>query len=123
MAGFYDRRFGVSLDPATEIIPALGAKEAIANLNLALLDPGDVALASDPGYPVYTNGPLLVGAEPVAMPLVPELGFQPDLAAIPADVLGRARIMAPVDEAPDRNSEEDRQERKGGGDGAEPDDG
>ena len=93
VAGFYDRRFGVSLDPATEIIPALGAKEAIANLNLALLDPGDVALASDPGYPVYTNGPLLVGAEPVAMPLVPELGFQPDLAAIPADVLGRARIM------------------------------
>ena len=93
VAGFYDRRFGVDLDPATEIIPALGAKEAIANLNLALLDPGDVALASDPGYPVYTNGPLLVGAEPVAMPLVPELGFQPDLAAIPADVLRRARIM------------------------------
>ena len=93
VAGFYGRRFGVDLDPATEIIPALGAKEAIANLNLALLDPGDVALASDPGYPVYTNGPLLVGAEPVAMPLVPELGFQPDLAAIPADVLRRARIM------------------------------
>ncbi len=93
IAGFYGRRFGVDLDPATEVIPALGAKEAIANLNLALLDPGDVALASDPGYPVYTNGPLLVGAEPVAMPLVPELGFQPDLAAIPADVLRRARIM------------------------------
>jgi len=93
VAGFYDRRFGVELDPATEIIPALGAKEAIANLNLALLDPGDVALASDPGYPVYTNGPLLVGAEPVAMPLVPQLGFQPDLTAIPADVLRRARIM------------------------------
>jgi LL-diaminopimelate aminotransferase len=93
VAGFYDRRFGVDLDPTTEIIPALGAKEAIANLNLALLDPGDVALASDPGYPVYTNGPLLVGAEPVAMPLVPELGFQPDLAAIPADVLRRARIV------------------------------
>lgn len=93
VAGFYGRRFGVDLDPATEIIPALGAKEAIANLNLALLDPGDVALASDPGYPVYTNGPLIVGAEPVAMPLVPELGFQPDLGAIPADVLRRARIM------------------------------
>lgn len=93
VAGFYERRFGVSLDPADEIIPALGAKEAIANLNLALLDPGDVALASDPGYPVYTNGPLLVGAEPVAMPLVPGLGFQPDLDAIPADVLRRARVM------------------------------
>jgi LL-diaminopimelate aminotransferase len=93
VAEHYARRFDVTLDPATEIIPALGAKEAIANLNLALLDPGDVALASDPGYPVYTNGPLLVGAEPVAMPLVPQLGFQPDLTAIPADVLRRARIM------------------------------
>jgi LL-diaminopimelate aminotransferase len=93
VAGFYDRRFGVSLDPDREILPALGAKEAIANLNLALLDPGDVALASDPGYPVYTMGPLLVGAEPVAMPLVPERGFQPDFDAIPAHVLDRARIM------------------------------
>ncbi len=93
VAGFYGRRFGVELDPDTEIIPALGAKEGIANLNLALLDPGDVALASDPGYPVYTMGPLLVGAEPVSMPLVPGLGFQPDLGAIPADVLRRTKIM------------------------------
>jgi len=93
VAGFYGRRFGVELDPDTEILPALGAKEAIANLNLALLDPGDVALASDPGYPVYTMGPLLVGAEPVPMPLVPELGFQPDFGAIPGGVLDRARIM------------------------------
>ena len=80
-------RFGVTLDPATQIIPAMGAKEAVANVNLALLDPGDVALASDPGYPVYTTGPLLAGAEPVPMPLLAELGFQPDLEAIPADVL------------------------------------
>ncbi len=93
IATFYDRRFGVSLDPATEIIPALGAKEAIANLNFAFLDPGDVALASDPGYPVYTSGPIIAGAEPVAMPLVPELGFQPDLDAIPADVRRRAKLM------------------------------
>lgn len=95
VAGFYSRRFGVDLDPATEIIPALGAKEAIANLNLALLDPGDVALASDPGYPVYTNGPLLVGAEPVAMPLIPGLGFEPDLDAIPADLRDRAPHHVP----------------------------
>ncbi|MEQ8833248.1 MAG: LL-diaminopimelate aminotransferase [Miltoncostaeaceae bacterium] len=93
LAAFYSRRFGVELDTATEIVPALGAKEAIANINLALLDPGDVALASDPGYPVYTTGPLLAGAEPVAMPLVPELGFQPDLDSIPADVRSRARLM------------------------------
>ena len=93
IAGFYAERFGVTLDPATQIIPAMGAKEAVANVNLALLDPGDVALASDPGYPVYTTGPLLAGAEPVPMPLLAELGFQPDLDAIPADVLRRARIM------------------------------
>jgi len=93
IAAFYDTRFGVSLDPETEILPALGAKEAIANLNFALLDPGDVALASDPGYPVYTNGPIIAGAEPVAMPLLPELGFQPDLDAIPADVVSRAKLV------------------------------
>jgi LL-diaminopimelate aminotransferase len=82
VADFYQRRFGVTLDPDTEIIPALGAKECIFNLNLAFLDPGDTALASDPGYPVYTGGPLLSGAEPVLMPLVPELGFAPDLDAV-----------------------------------------
>jgi LL-diaminopimelate aminotransferase len=82
VAEFYKRRFGVELDEDTEIIPALGAKECIFNLNLAFLDPGDTALASDPGYPVYTGGPLLSGAEPVLMPLVPELDFAPDLDAI-----------------------------------------
>jgi LL-diaminopimelate aminotransferase len=93
VASFYDRRFGVGLDPDTEIIPALGAKECIFNLNLAFLDPGTVALAADPGYPVYTGGPLLAGAEAHLMPLVPELGFVPDLDAIPADVLERARLL------------------------------
>ena len=93
VAAFYERRFGVTLDPETEVIPALGAKEAIANLNLAFLDPGDIALASDPGYPVYTSGPLFAGATAVALPLLPELDFQPDLDAIPADVLSRARLM------------------------------
>ena len=58
---FYARRFDVGLDPDSEIIPAIGAKEAIFNLNLAFLDQGDVALASDPGYPVYTGGPLMAG--------------------------------------------------------------
>ena len=65
------------LDPATQIIPAMGAKEAVANVNLAFLDPGDVALASDPGYPVYTTGPLLAGAEPVPMPLLPSWASSP----------------------------------------------
>ena len=93
VARFYERRFGVELDPETEIIPALGAKECIFNLNLAFLDPGDAALAADPGYPVYTGGPLLAGADPVLMPLLPERGFAPDLQAIsPAD-RERARLL------------------------------
>jgi len=92
-ARFYDRRFGVTLDPETEIVPALGAKECIFNLNLAFLDPGTVALAADPGYPVYTGGPLLAGAEPELMALLPERGFAPDLDAIPAEARERARLM------------------------------
>lgn len=92
-ADFYARRFGVTLDPETEIIPALGAKECVFNLNLAFLDPGSVALAADPGYPVYTGGPLIAGAESVLMPLVPELGFVPDLDAIPAEAREAARLM------------------------------
>ena len=93
VAGFYERRFGVTIDPETEVMPAIGAKECIFNLNLAFLDPGDVALASDPGYPVYTGGPLMAGAEPYLLGLAPERSFAPDFAAIPADVLERARLM------------------------------
>jgi LL-diaminopimelate aminotransferase len=93
VATFYQRRFGVALDPETEVMPAIGAKECIFNLNLAFLDPGDVALAADPGYPVYTGGPLLVGAEPVLMPLLPDRGFAPDLSAIDSVQLERARLM------------------------------
>ena len=92
-ARFYERRFGVALDPDSEIIPALGAKECVFNLSLAFLDPDTVALAADPGYPVYTGGPLIAGAEAVLMPLVPELGFAPDLDAIGADVAARARLL------------------------------
>ncbi len=93
VAGFYARRFGVELDPETEVMPAIGAKECIFNLNLAFLDPGDVTLASDPGYPVYTGGPLLAGGEPVLMPLLPERNFAPDLEAISDEHRERARLM------------------------------
>jgi len=92
-ARFYERRFGVTLAAEAEILPALGAKECIFNLNLAFLDPGTSALAADPGYPVYTGGPPLVGAEVDLMPLVSELGFAPDLDAIPAEARERARMM------------------------------
>ncbi len=93
VAAFYARRFGVDLDPETEVMPAIGAKECIFNLNLAFLDSDSVALAADPGYPVYTAGPVLAGAEPVLMPLEPTLGFAPDLGAISEQALARARLM------------------------------
>jgi len=90
---FYARRFGVELDPEREVVPALGAKECVFNLNLAFLDPGDAALAADPGYPVYTGGPLLAGAEAVLLPLVPERGFAPDLDAVADGDRERARLL------------------------------
>jgi LL-diaminopimelate aminotransferase len=93
LSEFYDRRFGVAIDPESEVIPAIGAKECIYNLCFAFLDPEDVALASDPGYPVYTGGPILAGARAELLPLVPDLGFAPDLSAVPADVANRARLM------------------------------
>src|SRR5438045_1141373 len=92
VASFYERRFGVELDPETEIIPALGAKECIFNLNLAFLDPGDAALAADPGYPVYTGGPLLVDADPVGMPRLTDPGSALALAAISAAVRWRPPV-------------------------------
>ncbi len=93
VADFYRRRFGVTLDAETEVMAAIGAKECIFNLSLTFLDPGDVALAADPGYPVYTGGPLMAGAEPVLMPLEPELGFAPDLRRLSAETLGRAKLL------------------------------
>jgi LL-diaminopimelate aminotransferase len=92
-ADFYLQRFGVEIDPVTEVIPAIGAKECIYNLCFAFLDPGDVALASDPGYPVYTSGPVLAGAEAYLLPLRPDLGFVPDLDAIAAEKLDAARLL------------------------------
>jgi LL-diaminopimelate aminotransferase len=90
---FYRQRFGVEIDPVSEVIPAIGAKECIYNLCFAFLDPGDVALASDPGYPVYTGGPVLAGAEAYLLPLRPDHGFAPDLDAIPREKLEAARLL------------------------------
>jgi LL-diaminopimelate aminotransferase len=92
-ADFYLQRFGVEIDPVTEVIPAIGAKECIYNLCFAFLDPGDVALASDPGYPVYTGGPVLAGAEAHLLPLRPDLDFVPDLDTLPEEKLEAARLM------------------------------
>ncbi len=93
VAGFYRDRFGVELDSGSEIVPALGGKEAVAHVCLALLDPGDVCLSPDPGYPPYTSGPVFAGAEVHYLPLEEANGFLPDLDAISAKVAERANLL------------------------------
>ena len=113
-ARFYDRRFGVEIDPETEVIPAIGAKECIYNLCFAFLDPEDVALASDPGYPVYTGGPVLAGAEAVVLPLEPELGLRArPRRDRPARALERAAHVPELPEQPDRRGRARRPLRAG----------
>jgi len=92
-ADWCGRRFGVKLCPDTEILPTIGSKEAIAHFPLAVLNPGDVALVPEPGYPPYRSGTIFAGAEPHLMPLLRKNGFLPDLDAIPAEVLRRARLI------------------------------
>lgn len=93
MAEWYGRRFGVGLDPDTEVLPLLGSKDGIAHLPVALIDPGDVVLCPDPGYPVYVTGAIMADGEPVGLPLRAENGFLPDLGAIPEEVARRARLL------------------------------
>jgi LL-diaminopimelate aminotransferase len=92
-ADFYHARFGVDLDPETEVLAVLGGKEGVAHVALACLDPGDVCLAPDPGYPPYTAGPVFSGAEVHYLPLTEENGFLPDLDGIPDDVAARANLL------------------------------
>jgi len=93
VADFYADRFGTNVDPATEVVPVLGGKEGVAHIAFACLDPGDVALAPEPGYPPYASGPLFAGAEVEYLPLREENGFMPDLEAVPADVAARANLL------------------------------
>jgi LL-diaminopimelate aminotransferase len=93
IADWYRRRFGVTLDADNEVQPLVGSKEGIFHLPYAFIDPGDVALIPDPGYPVYETGTLLSGGEPYFMPLTQDTDFKPDLGAIPKDVLDRATVM------------------------------
>ena len=92
-AAFYRDRFGVELDPASEVVPALGGKEAVGHIAMACLDPGDVCLSPEPGYPPYTSGPVFSGAEVVYLPLTPENDFFPDLDAIPEETARRANLL------------------------------
>jgi len=93
IAGWYRDRSGVELDPRTEILPTLGSKDGISHVPLALVDPGDLVLAPDPGYTVYVTGAIMAGAEPYIMPLTEERSWLPDLDAIPREVAERARLM------------------------------
>lgn len=92
-ADWYRTRFGVSLDPATEVLTLIGSKEGIGHLPLAFVNPGDVVLVPDPAYPVYQAGTLFAGGETHCMPLTSARGFLPDLGAIPAEVAKRAKIL------------------------------
>jgi LL-diaminopimelate aminotransferase len=93
IASFFSRRYGVALDPETEILPTIGSKEALAHFPLAVINPGDVGLVPDPRYPVYRSAVQFAGGEPYIMPLEPGLGFRPNLDAVPADVWKRAKLM------------------------------
>src|SRR5215210_2934683 len=93
VADFYAARFGVAIDAETEVVPVLGGKEGVAHVALACLDPGDICLSPDPGYPPYTSGPLFAGAEVHYLPLVPEDGFIPELDGLPDAVVSRANLL------------------------------
>ncbi len=93
VAEWYDKRFGVSLDPVCEVISLIGSKEGIAHLPLAFVDPGDVGLYTDPGYPVYRVAIAFAGGTAVGLPLKEENGFLPDLDAVPAEAARKAKIL------------------------------
>ncbi|NPV27314.1 MAG: LL-diaminopimelate aminotransferase [Firmicutes bacterium] len=93
VADWYRRRFGVELNPRSEVVSLIGSKEGIAHIAFCYLNPGDLTLVPDPGYPVYGIGTLLANGEPYIMPLRAENGFLPELDAIPAEVARKAKIM------------------------------
>jgi len=93
VANWYERRFGVKLDPLAEVLTLIGSKEGIAHFPLAFINPGDLALVPSPAYPVYHIATMFAGGESWFMPLLKENDFLPDLDSIPADVAKRARII------------------------------
>ena len=93
VADWYHRRFGVTLDPADEVLTLIGSKEGIGHIHLAFVDPGDIVLVPSPGYPVYPVGTSFCGGVSHIMPLTKANGFLPDLEAIPKDVARKAKLM------------------------------
>lgn len=92
-AAFYKRRFGVDIDPTTEFFPLLGSKEGLAHIILAAVDPGDIVLVPDPGYPVYGSGTLIAGGTPKLLPLKAENGFLPDLDSLTPEECEKAKLL------------------------------
>jgi LL-diaminopimelate aminotransferase len=93
VAAWYKRRFNVTLDPNKEVVSLIGAKDGVAHIALCLIDPGDIALVPDPGYPVYAIGTMFCGGESYYMPLLEENGFLPDLDSIPAKIAKKAKVL------------------------------
>lgn len=92
-ACWYKRRFGVDLNPKTQISSLIGSQDGLAHISLTIVDPGDTVLVPDPGYPIFSAGPLLAGARIVTMPLKEEKGFLIDFDEIPSDVAAKAKFM------------------------------
>jgi LL-diaminopimelate aminotransferase len=93
VAVWMERRFGVRVDPATEVLPLIGSKEGLAHLPFAFVGPGDAAVIPDPGYQAYLGGVTFAGGEPHLVRLAPENDFLIPLEELPADVARRARIL------------------------------
>ncbi len=93
IAAWYRERFGVELDPDREVLRVIGAKEALAHLAWAVLNPGDMALVPDPAYPVYNVASMFAGADVYRFPLLEAAAYQPDIDGLPGEVLDRARLM------------------------------
>jgi LL-diaminopimelate aminotransferase len=93
VARWYERRFGVSLDPQTEVLSLIGSKEGIAHIPLAFVNPGDYVLVPSPGYPVYRVSTLFAGGAPYFLTLRKENGFLPNLSDIPKEVAEKAKLL------------------------------
>jgi len=93
IAKWYEDRFSVKLDPETEVIALIGAKEGIAHIALAFINPGDLALIPAPAYPVYNSGTLFAGGRPYLLPLLKENNYLPDLASIPEEATRTAKMI------------------------------
>ncbi len=93
IAAWYQKRFGVTLDPDKEVLPLIGAKEGIAHIALCFIDTDDIALIPDPAYPVYAIGTNLCGGKPYYLPLTEKNKFLPDLKSVPAEVLKKTKLL------------------------------